>query len=780
MIELFDFQHKAVATITGRYGEYLAQRPGKVVGSKVTYTPYYQALASITASGKTVVMAQTVSELLPVLPVKPAVLWLSKGRVVVDQTYTNLGGKYRHLLAGYEDVKLLADFDQEELADDSLALIYLATVGTFNQRSKDKGSLKLFQSDIDNADRSTWTALKERLTSTGARRPLLIVYDEAHNLSDQQTQLLMELEPDGFILASATPKLPQAIVRVTTELREALDWEDSDLTTYVASKDVVDAGLVKRQVLLGGYAAPMEETIDDLLADMAKADGAVEALDVSVTPKAIYVCRTNIVEGNANQPDDPKQPFDQRQAPPIVIWRYLVDEKGIDPAEIAVYTSALKFDKNYPAHPDFVQFKGGDADYANFIAGNFRHIIFNLGLQEGWDDPEVYFAYVDKSMQSTIQVEQIIGRVLRQPNAEHFEDERLNTANFYVRVDNKGVFSDIVKSVGERLGGELPEVHISSYDPRQKNKPVPYAPSETKEVPHVWRDPTAAKDPIAKVIKDDLMDFRGDTTGNVRGTGAKALVQQRIGEGNDAEVEWVERDHGNPVSARWIFQTAVRRQFPLALQVTASDDPKFDAMIEIGSAADTHVRKIADEVVRLYLQNVILKQNLLNPYVVGEVLVDPSNEVKFRNSLHKAYSGLNKTLELPFVEELDKQRLKWCRNSSRSGYPIPLLSPGQSKNFYPDFLAWKGKHVFALDTKGEHILESELGRKLLAIAPHPKAKMTLIVRLISKGTWDAAPTPVRKSGDGFTVWALAHTHALKPVRCESLAEAVKTSLRAEL
>lgn len=38
-------------------------------------------------------------------------------------------------------------------------------------------------------------------------------------------------------------------------------------------------------------------------------------------------------------------------------------------------------------------------------------MIFNLSLQEGWDDPLVYFAYIDKSMESTIQVEQIIGRL---------------------------------------------------------------------------------------------------------------------------------------------------------------------------------------------------------------------------------------------------------------------------------------------------------------------------------------------------------------------------------
>jgi type III restriction enzyme len=222
----------------------------------------------------------------------------------------------------------------------------------------------------------------------------------------------------------------------------------------------------------------------------------------------------------------------------------------------------------------------------------------------------------------------------------------------------------------------------------------------------------------------------------------------------------------------------VRRQFPLALEVTRSDDPKFDARIELGSPADEHIRKAADEVVRVYLEHIVLKQRLHNPYVVGDILVDPTAAEAFVNALHGAYSGLNKTLELPFARELDKQKVPWCRNPARSGFPIPLLSVGQSKNFYPDFLVWKGKHVFALDTKGEHILESELGRKLLAIDPHPKAKMALLVRLISNGTWDK--TPQRISGDGFTVWALGHANALKPIHCRTLEEGVKVALHPTL
>lgn len=775
MIELFDFQHRAVAEITERFAYYWTNRPGRIVGAKTRFIPFYQALASITASGKTVIAAEAVSELLPLLPLKPVVIWLSKGRVVVDQTYTNLqdGGKYRHLLSGYQ-IRLLGEFDHHAVEDDDLALVYIATVGTFNQKDKEAGKLKLFKSELDNADRSTWEALNLRMTASGARRPLLVVYDEAHNLTDQQTDLLMELEPDALLLATATPKLPRAIVRIIEDLKDDLHWSDTDLTTYVSSKAVVGEGLVKRQVLLGGYEAQMEETIDDLLTDMETAVAAVSELGLSIAPKAIYVCRTNIVEGNANQRDDPKRPFSQREAPPILIWKYLVNEREVDPATVAVYTSALKFDKDHPPPSDFVHFKGGDNDYANFIAGNYRHIIFNLGLQEGWDDPECYFAYIDKSMQSSLQVEQIIGRVLRQPGVQHYESESLNTANFYVRVDAKSVFADIVKDVGKRLGAELPEIEISSYENRAKNRPVPQAPKRKKKVPHVYRDPTAAKDPIEQVIKN-LIDFRGDTSDNVRGGGGKALVQQRVGGEGTSEVEWVERDHGNAVSARWIFQTAVRRQFPLALEVTGSDDPKFDARVELQSPAAATVRKAADEVVKIYLERVVLKQRLHNPYEVGEILVDPTKADTFTHALHDSYSGLNRSLEWPFAEELDRLKLIWCRNPSRSGFALPLLSPGQSKSFYPDFLVWRGSNVFALDTTGEHILESKLGRKLLAIEPHPKSKIKLLVRLISRGHWNDQPQ--RESGEGFTVWSLGHANALHPIHVGTMTEAIKASLQ---
>ena len=78
---------------------------------------------------------------------------------------------------------------------------------------------------------------------------------------------------------------------------------------------------------------------------------------------------------------------------------------------------------------------------------------------------------------------------------------------------------------------------------------------------------------------------------------------------------------------------------------------------------------------------------------------------------------------MPFARAIDKTGLTWYRNPSRSGYNIPLISVGPTRNFYPDFLVWKGKDVFAIDTTGGHLLKEKTGASCLSIEP---AKATAV------------------------------------------------------
>ena len=774
MIELLEFQSTAADSIANRYAEYWENPAVTGRMNQLRALPFFQSLASITASGKTVILAAAIADIADGLEVKPVVLWISHGKVVVEQSFTNLaaGGKYHELL-GEAEVRSLAEYDKYDVSEIDRALVYFATVGTFNQKDKEAGTRLIYKCDIDTTDQSTWDALKDRLDKNGKRRPLIVVYDEAHNLSDQQTDLLLELQPQALLMASATMRLPARLGAEIQELKTKTEHEDSWLVTQVDASAVADSGLVKSTVLMAGYNAPMEETIDALLADLRQAQNDAFAYGLEGQPKAIYVCQTNIVEGNAYQSDDPKQLFTERQAPPIVIWRYLVEQHGIDPDSIAVYCS-LKVDKNYPLPDNFNLFSGGDKDYIEFIAGDYQHVIFNLSLQEGWDDPMAYFAYIDKSMDSRVQVEQIIGRLLRQPDVRHYPAERLNTAHFYVRVDRHAVFDTLVKAVGTQLQATAPAIRFVTKAPG-KELPEEFETKGTYTVPGTAYDTTDAIGPISHLIKT-FTDYRRNTV-NTQGEGARRVISRKVGGPEvaaDLVAQWETYKRSSVVSARWLFTREVRRLFQNALGITPTSDPKFDAQVGVGSPAHHHIQTLARQVVDAYLDNVVLKQRRPDPYTVGPILVRRKEMHAFRHSVHEGYDGLN-TLEALFAEALDRVGLPWCRNPSRIGYGIPLVTPGTTRTFYPDFLVWSENEIFAIDTTGGHLLPEKTARKLLAIRRDAGVSPIVTIRFVSEGTWTASLT--QEDSLGFTVWEQGAIGDRKAIHVEDIDAAVQRALR---
>ena len=104
---------------------------------------------------------------------------------------------------------------QERLLEENETLILFATVGTFNQKDKEAGNRQIYQCKLDEQNQSTWDSLKNR-----DQRPIFIVYDEGHNLSDQQTDLLLELKPEVFLMASATIKFPKNLVEQFEKLKK--------------------------------------------------------------------------------------------------------------------------------------------------------------------------------------------------------------------------------------------------------------------------------------------------------------------------------------------------------------------------------------------------------------------------------------------------------------------------------------------------------------------------------------------------------------------------------
>lgn len=745
MIKLFKFQREASTQISDRFIEYQGNEVSKGTRKAPEWVPFFQSLAALTGAGKTVILADAVAQMSAVTDSSPVILWLSRGRVVVAQTYANLqpGGKYNRVL-GNASVRLLSEYSASEVEIAETPSLYFATVGTFNRKDMEQGTLTIYKSDIDGTGTSTWEALREREDADGNRRPLFIVYDEAHNLSEQQTELLLKLQPEAILLASATMQLPPLMSAEIERLRAA-GRTDEWLVTKVQSSEVVSEGLVKNALSMAGYKSPMEEAIAALLADMTEAEQDALDYGAEVTPKAIYVCKTNVTADDSYRRDDPAQPFTQRQAPPILIWRYLVEQQGIDPATVAIYAN-LDTHKDYPLPEELVLFKGADNDYDAFTNGAFRHIIFNLTLQEGWDDPQAYFAYIDKSMESTVQVTQVIGRVLRQPGATHYPADRLNTAHFYVRVDRNEVFNDILNDVAERLGKDLPDVKLISSAP-QIARAKQLKPKLKREIPKTATDPTYAVKPVEKLL-EHMIDYSGGGA-NVAGGGSRRIVTQTVG-GAAVSSDWEDYDEPSRVAARWVFHREILRLLPRALDVASTADPRFDAQVGVGSPAFAQIKDLASKVVHSFIENVSLVQRKPNPYIVGPILVRESEIERFDNALHTGYEGLNGP-EKSFARALDKTGLTWTRNPPRSGYGIPLISIGDTENFYPDFVVWTAGEVICIDTKGPHLLRDDAGRKLLSVKPRTDVEQ-LIIRFVTAGEFNGLFEKL--SPDGYTLWGL--------------------------
>jgi type III restriction enzyme len=225
--------------------------------------------------------------------------------------------------------------------------------------------------------------LKIRKNSKGKKRELFIVYDEGHNLSNQQTKLLLDLEPAAFLLASGTIQLPS---KINEEFQIPLDkklLKKKKLILKIPTSAVSQNELIKGVLHIHGYESSMEATVTKMVEHLIKLSCLTEEMGLE-KPKAIYICKTNMREEKSFLPDTPNKPFLQRKAPPILIWRHLVEKCRIEPGKIAVCCS-LKFTKQFPKDDNFIFFPKlkNEKQYKEFIEGKFEHIIFNKSLQEG-------------------------------------------------------------------------------------------------------------------------------------------------------------------------------------------------------------------------------------------------------------------------------------------------------------------------------------------------------------------------------------------------------------
>ena len=398
------------------------------------HDPPYVCLRVPTGGGKTLLASHAVGRTFRSYfeADRGFVLWLVPSTEVVSQTLKALRDPRHPYRLGLQEglgsaavqVKSMADalyLNRAEVEGETIVIV--GTVQAWRTKSKDgrkvyedSGQFLDFQDSLNafaaaNPGRMHTNEAGRVVTSLAnliaSRRPLMIL-DEAHNTrTDLSFKFLRGLNPRCILEFTATPDR---------------EHPPSNVLYQVRALDVKKEGLIKLPVEAESAPTPEEA----LLRTKVKRE-ALEALAKRAQDEeGRYLRPIALIQAEVDREDAPGSWTVD------VVQKHLIEHLNIPADQIKIATGDQK----------------GLKGINLFEPGPVRYIITQKALVEGWD---CSFAYVLCSLavaHSTTNVEQILGRVLRMPQAKPFAIPELNRAYAVVRSD---AFMETIRKLRESL-----------------------------------------------------------------------------------------------------------------------------------------------------------------------------------------------------------------------------------------------------------------------------------------------------------------------------------------
>lgn len=711
--------------------------------------PFLCRLRAITGSGKTPILASAIN-----LLSNSIILWTTNRGAVISQTSNNLnaGGKYSTLLPTDVQIKELKDLSMSDWQDlvtaKSGITIVLATVALFNQ-----------EGDVLNVHKDrNGTTYWEMLSGDGPEhriRPLYVVYDEAHGGTKAQFSRLTELNPIAFILASAT-KLPETLEellpgKTIEEKSEALEIQ----SIKVQTKEVVAAGLLKTRLYL----------VD---CNTTRIDALKEANDkwMYLSEKLKEYSEWPVMCGIVNS-----------TLAGLEVWEILTQHLGVDPRRVAVHLSNVErhfgdLNPNTPWGQLIDTHKSGKTP-ENLKDEGYTHIIWNLSLREGWDEPWAYVAYMDNTGKSSTDISQKIGRFLRQPNAQPFDDWDLNSAYFYFNVSDEE-FSELIQSTQDELENDGYEVISISSSANRPNNSFTSPVLQKTEIDTVAVSFGDDPNVLDQILLENTSLFASDALRSPGKVSTRVLDLRNNNEDDSLKSEEQRKDNSEIRIWNYLIDrlsaidSRIAQKNGTCFTPFVKDDPKMKQTMQFGSQAMDSVNLSISNIQQQLNAEFRLEHEADLKYNIKPFnLVSPDLKTdedikrefyrvrKYNNAIHQEYNGMN-AFEVKISNALDKLGLKWCRNPSKVGYSIPIPEIGEgTTNFYPDFLLWSEKSIWAIDPKGSHLVNDAIYSKLLGIADIEGLAIKIRVAFALEGKYilTSSDRPSRQSKDGYSlIW----------------------------
>lgn len=417
--------------------------------------PYNSELAGVpqvcfkvpTGGGKTFLAANSIKPIFDSMPhIHPkAVVWLVPSDVILTQTYRTLTDKnhdYRkkidvdfgNKVEIYSKQQLLngQNFNPTSVSDN--LSVFVLSYDSFRTSKKDgrkayqeNGSLLpfvRFKQDngalLEDTDETALIQVIRKLN------PVVIVDESHHATSKLSREMLQNFNPSFVLDLTATPK------------------KGGNIISFVDARQLKAEDMVKLPVIV--YNRKSQE---DVFVSAISLRRKLENEAVEEQKNGGRYIRPIVLFQAQPRTNDDSTTYDK-------IKHTLID-MGIPESEIAIKTADRDELKN-------IDLSSNDC--------SIRYIITVNALKEGWDCPFAYILATVANRTSSIDVEQILGRILRLPNTRKNEKEVLNLS--YVITSSNAFYATLDKVVAglNAAGFTSKDYRIDDYVEQDTGFPV--------------------------------------------------------------------------------------------------------------------------------------------------------------------------------------------------------------------------------------------------------------------------------------------------------------------
>lgn len=351
-----------------------------------------------TGGGKTFLAVSSLRILFNNFPTKKAkvVVWLVPSEAILTQTLENLSNPnhpYRQKIEADFNGRVQVYSKQQALdgqqfnittVNEQLSIIVMS-FDSLRIRNKDgrkvyqeNGNLQSFlsynptpETKVENIDDTALIQVLNQLS------PVIIVDESHHTSGELSIEMLRNLNPSFILDLTATPR------------------KNSNIISYVDAAQLKAENMVKLPVIV--YNRPSQ---DEVIADAISLRDRLD--DLAQTNSNNYIRPIVLFQAQPKQGEN-KETFEKLKERLVNL--------GIPEEEIAIKTAEINEIKN-------IDLLSRDC--------KIKYIITINALKEGWDCPYAYILATLANKTSTVDVEQILGRVLRLPYTQQNNSKFLN------------------------------------------------------------------------------------------------------------------------------------------------------------------------------------------------------------------------------------------------------------------------------------------------------------------------------------------------------------------